>query len=250
MCCSRGVARLAIIVRSSPAGECRNACDSGRSAYYTWEIWNPESKYCSAMCRVATLATASEAHSLLGKYVIKNQNIAQLCTVSQRLRRQLSAVVTLVTASAAQLLFGKYGIQDQEFLGYVLCRNACDSKSRVARLSAVATLATASAVHILLGNYVIQNQNIAQLCTVSQRLRQRVKRTFYLGNMSSRTKYCSAMYRVAMLATAGTAQIVFDMRVQRTFYEQYTLADISSKIKNFSALCRVASLATASAGHI
>jgi hypothetical protein len=64
----------------------------------------------------------------------------------------------------------------------------CHPRSRIARLSAVARLATASAVHILLRNYVIQNQNIAQLCTVLQRLRQRVKRTFYLGNMSSRTK--------------------------------------------------------------
>jgi hypothetical protein len=59
---------------------------------------------------------------------------------------------------------------------------ACHPRSKVARLSAVASVATASAVHILLRNYVIQNQNIAQLCTVLQRLRQRVKRTFYLGN--------------------------------------------------------------------
>jgi hypothetical protein len=97
------------------------------------------------MYRVATLATTGAGHIFLGRFVIQNQNIAQLCTVSQRLRQrvqcklyltchsrskipQLSAVATLVTASTAQLLFGKYGIQDQEFLGYVPCRNACDSK--------------------------------------------------------------------------------------------------------------------------
>jgi hypothetical protein len=93
---------------------------------------------------------------------------------------QLSAVATLATASEAHILQAvhtcRHFIQDQKFLGFVSCRNACDSEcsahftgsthlqtfhprsKKKSVFSRVATLATASAAPILLGKYVIQDQ--------------------------------------------------------------------------------------------